>query len=825
MNGVRDKIWFLRGGLFAKYVISLVGLVVFVLAVNGAIETWINYRATRTTLTDAMSEKADATAKRIEQSIAELERQISWVTRASAQRDRDSLTIEQHRADYTQLLNQVPSVNQLSFLNGAGREQLRLSRTTILVAGNTDFSRDLRFTESVTRGVSYSPAEFRSSRPYMAISVSHSGFNAGVTVADIDLRFLSDFLGDAQVGKAAFAYVVDPKGKVLASSAKGPDVGKDLATLPQVAALMTPNGQEQASGTDADGHAVLTTSSAIPKLGWFVFFEQPTAQALAPIRDQLLRVSLLIGLGLAVAILAGTLLARRMLIPITALRTGARRLGAGDFSHRIDVRTKDELEELADQFNSMAGQLHETYSGLETKVEERTRDLARSINELKVLEEVGRAVASSLDLNAVLPTVAARALEITHADAVLIYSYDAAKHQFNLAEAIGIDRAAEGAHLAIDEASSVLGKAAGSGEPVAIPDLSSAADHLLRDVAVAAGFHSVLVVPLVDQQGVLGSLVVLRASAGEFSPNLIGLMRTFAHQAVLAMRNARLFTEVDHKGRELASAHSTVQQQAAKLQEQTHQLLDWNKSLEERVEKQLAEIERIRRLERFLAPQVAQLIASSDGHDALLDSHRREVTVVFCDLRGFTAFTETTEPEEAMNVLREYHAALGELIFRYEGTLDRYAGDGVMILFNAPIQFEDHTSRAVKMAVEMRDIIGALTERWRNRGHSLGFGVGIALGYATLGQIGFEQRLEYAAIGSVTNLASRLCDEAKAGQIVVSRRVYGMVEAFVEARAIDDLTLKGFNHPVLAMEILRWREEGEQAEAEAPAAASRRRKQ
>jgi class 3 adenylate cyclase len=457
-------------------------------------------------------------------------------------------------------------------------------------------------------------------------------------------------------------------------------------------------------------------------------------------------------------------------------------------------------------------------------VEERTRDLARSINELKVLEEVGRAVSSSLNLNAVLPTVAARALEITHADAVLIYGYDATKHQFNLAEAIGIDNTAEGAHLAIDEGSSVLGEAASKSEPIAIPDLADAADHLLRDVAVAAGFHSVLVVPLVDQKGILGSLVVLRRGAGEFSPDLIGLMRTFAHQSVLAMRNARLFTEVDQKGRELASAHSTVQQQAGKLQEQTDQLLNWNRSLEERVEKQLAEIERIRRLERFLAPQVAQLIASSDGHDSLLDSHRREVTVVFCDLRGFTAFTEATEPEEAMNVLREYHAALGELIFRYEGTLDRYAGDGVMILFNAPIQFADHTRRAVKMAVEMRDTIGALTERWRNRGHSLGFGVGIALGYATLGQIGFEQRLEYAAIGSVTNLASRLCDEAKAGQIVVSRRVYGMVEPWVEAAALDDLSLKGFNHPVLAVEILRWREEGEEVEA-AAAAAPRRRKQ
>jgi class 3 adenylate cyclase/HAMP domain-containing protein len=810
MIGIR---LFAKQGLFAKYVLALVGLVVFVLAVNGAMETWISYRATKTSLTDAMSEKAEATARRIEQSVAELERQISWVTRASVQ------TLEQHRADYAQLLNQVPPVTQLALLDGSGREQLRLSRTAIAVGSRADFSRDIRFTATAGRGVSYAPVEFRGARPFMSIAVPHAGLNAGVTVADIDLGFLTDFLGDAQIGKAAFAYVVDPTGKVLASSARGPEAAKNLAGLPQVAALMAPGGQAVASGTDSDGQSVLTASRSLPKLGWFVLFEQPMAQAMAPIRDQLVRIALLIGLGLAVAILAGTLLARRMLIPITALRAGARRLGGGDFGHRIDVRTKDELQELADQFNSMAAQLHETYAGLESKVAERTRDLARSINELKVLEEVGRAVASSLDLNAVLPTVAARALEITHADAVLIYGYDAAGHRFNLTEAIGIDRSAEGAHLAIDEGESVLGEAAARGEPIAISDLTDAADYLLRDVAESAGFHSLLVVPLVDQKGILGSLVVLRRRAGEFSPDLIGLMRTFAHQAVLAMRNARLFSEVNQQSRELASAHSTVQQQAAKLQEQTDQLKNWNRSLEQRVEKQLAEIERIRRLERFLAPQVAQLIASSDGHDSLLDSHRREVTVVFCDLRGFTAFTEATEPEEAMNVLREYHAALGELIFRYEGTLDRYAGDGVMVLFNAPIQLPDHTRRAVKMAVEMRDAIGALTEHWRNRGHSLGFGVGIALGYATLGQIGFEQRLEYAAIGSVTNLASRLCDEAKAGQIVVSRRVYGMVEPWVEGRPLDDLHLKGFNHPILAAEILRWRE------GEAVVAEPRRRKQ
>lgn len=630
MIAVTDKIGSLRQGLFAKYVFALVGLVIFVLAVNGAMETWISYRATKASLTDAMGEKAEAAARRIEQSIAELERQISWVTRASAD------TLAKHNADYAQLLNQVAPVIQLALLDGAGREQLKMSRGAAAVVGSkADFARDIRFTEAVARGVSFSPAEFRGARPTMSIAVSHAGFNGGVTVADIDLAFLADFLGDAQVGKATSAYVVDPHGKVLATSAKGPELAKDLSKLPQVEALLK-GKEEPESGKDADGQSVLTATNAVPKLGWFVLFEQPAAQALAPIRDQLVRIALLIGLGLAVAITAGTLMARRMLIPITALRAGARRLGAGDFSHRIDVHTRDELEELADQFNSMAEQLQETYSGLETKVEERTR--------------------------------------------------------------------------------------------------------------------------------------------------------------------------------ELSSAHSTVQQQAAKLQEQTDQLKNWNKSLEERVEKQLAEIERIRKLERFLAPQVAQLIASSDGHDALLDSHRREVTVVFCDLRGFTAFTESTEPEEAMNVLREYHAALGELIFRYEGTLDRYAGDGVMILFNAPLQLDDHVRRAVKMAVEMRDAIGALTERWRNRGHSLGFGVGIALGYATLGQIGFEQRLEYAAIGSVTNLASRLCDEAKAGQIVVSRRVYGMVEQWVDGQPLDDLQLKGFNHPVLAVEILRWRE-GEQAEA------------
>jgi len=241
------------------------------------------------------------------------------------------------------------------------------------------------------------------------------------------------------------------------------------------------------------------------------------------------------------------------------------------------------------------------------------------------------------------------------------------------------------------------------------------------------------------------------------------------------------------------------------VQRQADQLSAWNRSLEERVAAQVAEIERISRLRRFLPPQVVEVIAASDKGANLLASHRREVTVVFCDLRGFTAFTEIAEPEEVMTVLREYHESLGELIFRYEGTLERFAGDGILILFNDPIPCLDHTERAVHMAVDMRESVNGLIERWRRRGHALGFGVGVALGYATLGQIGFDRRFEYAAIGSVTNLASRLCDEARAGQILISQRIFGLLEGLIESAHVGDLTLKGFHRPMPTYEVVSWR--------------------
>ena len=241
------------------------------------------------------------------------------------------------------------------------------------------------------------------------------------------------------------------------------------------------------------------------------------------------------------------------------------------------------------------------------------------------------------------------------------------------------------------------------------------------------------------------------------------------------------------------------------VQSQARQHAEWNQSLEARVAEQIGEIERMTRLKRFLPPQVAEIVMSS-GAEALLASHRREVTVVFCDLRGFTAFAEASEPEEVMTVLRDYHQALGALIVEHEGTLERFAGDGLLVVFNDPIECSEHTERAVNMAITMRERIGELAETWRRQGHDLGFGVGIARGFATLGQIGFDRRVDYAAIGTVSNLAARLCGEAKAGQILVSQKVATIAGSIAETGLVGDMLLKGFARAVSVYEILRRRE-------------------
>jgi DNA-binding response OmpR family regulator len=251
----------------------------------------------------------------------------------------------------------------------------------------------------------------------------------------------------------------------------------------------------------------------------------------------------------------------------------------------------------------------------------------------------------------------------------------------------------------------------------------------------------------------------------------------------------------------IKALHDTVQQQAASLEIQAAQLADWNRTLQQRVEAQLAELERMAELRRFLSPQLAQLVLSSGG-EKLLESHRRDITTLYCDMRGFTGFTEGAEPEDVMALLREYHLTMGELIARFEATLEGFRGDGMIMFFNDPLPCPDPAARAVRMAVAMRERADGLATSWRRRGHEFGFGVGIAMGYATLGRIGFEGRFDYGSVGTVSNLAARLSSEALDRQILISQRVYAEVEELVEAERLPDLSVKGLARPVPVYNVL-----------------------
>src|SRR5215470_201246 len=321
----------------------------------------------------------------------------------------------------------------------------------------------------------------------------------------------------------------------------------------------------------------------------------------------------------------------------------------------------------------------------------------------------------------------------------------------------------------------VMGRAVLNRELIQVRNLRAADDEYPEGYqsSLLVGHRTIIAVPLMRKREAVGVLTLRRSEVKPFTDKQITLLRTFADQAVIAIENARLLNELD----------------------------TLNKQLEQRVAEQVGEIERMSRLRRFLPPQVADLIVTS-GTEKQLESHRREITALFCDLRGFTGFSESSDPEDVMALLRDYHAAIGKIVIKYSGTLERFAGDGVMVIFNDPVPVPNPALQAVSMALDMRVTLGAMIEKWRLLGHDLGFGIGIAHGFATLGTIGFEGRFDYAAIGTVSNVASRLCDEAKPGQILISPRVRQAVEKAVTAEPIGEFTLKGIRRPIAAYNVL-----------------------
>jgi signal transduction histidine kinase len=553
----------ISGRLFRKYMM-LFGIVVGVLLIsNEMVELWFSNSEYKSSFVRIQSEQAEAASAKLEQFVKDIESQIGWTT----QLPWSASTLDQRQFDGLRLLRQVPAITELSQLDSNGIEQLRVSRLAMDVVGShTDFSKDPKFTQAVANKRYYGPVYFyRESEPYMTLSLAGTRRDAGVSVAEVNLKLIWDVINNIKVGSGGKAYLVDAKGRLIAH----PDISlvlrnTDMTVLPHVAAALgntRTNSSEAEEAVDLQGREVLTAHAPVPPLGWLVFVELPIDEAYAPLYQAVRRSTLLLLAGLCLAALAGVFLARKIVVPIQALRAGAAKIGAGDLSQRISVKTGDELELLGDQFNNMAEQLQDSYADLERKVDTRTRELAQSVEELRALGEVSQAINSSLQLERVLSTIVSRAVQISGTDAGAIYVFDEATRLFRLAATFGMSQemidAISAQRVSLSE--SHIGPATQRRTPVQVLDLRDEPMTSVNKIVLEAGYRALLVVPLLRNDLIVGALVVRRREPGAFPESTIRLLETFASQSVLAIQNARLFHEIEEKGRllEIASEHKS----------------------------------------------------------------------------------------------------------------------------------------------------------------------------------------------------------------------------------------------------------------------------
>jgi GAF domain-containing protein/HAMP domain-containing protein len=538
-----------RRRLFRKYALLFVGLVGAALLINSGFDFWFSYQENQAALIRIQQEKAASAAQRIAEFVTEIRSQLGWTTHAQW----DSGPLDQRRQDYVRLLRQVPAVTEVSQLDATGKEQLKVSRLAMDVVGSgADFSQDPRFTEAKAHRVWFSPVYFRKqSEPYMTLAMARDGRNAGVTVAEINLKLIWDVITALKIGQSGYAYVVDERGRLIAH----PDISlvlreSDLSTLPQVTAALSPGPEAPAAAVarSLDGRSVLTAHAAIAPLGWQVFVELPLREAFAPLYGAALRTGLLLLFGLLAAALAALLLARRMTGPIRAIADGAARIGAGDLARRIDIHTGDELEGLATQFNRMAGDLQKSYGELEQRVADRTAELSEALDQQTATAEVLQVInASPGDLAPVFDAMLEKAIGLCDAAAGTMLRRDG--DRFSAVASRGASPAfadfLSRGPLSMPSESST--ERVGGGEPfVHFPDVAAEAharQGVLRTLTELSGARTYLAVPLRKDAALLGVFCIYRLEVRPFSDKQIALVQNFAAQAVIAMENARLITE------------------------------------------------------------------------------------------------------------------------------------------------------------------------------------------------------------------------------------------------------------------------------------------